>query len=78
MRILAIVGILLALLGVFVAPGLLTQGSRRRSFAIHRLHPDDGDTPWDLTGWIPVGRTDSRGPWTLRQWFWAPNFRRIK
>lgn len=77
-RLLAILGITLALFGVLVVPTALTRAARRRALAIHRLHPDEGDTPWDLTYWIPVGMVDKRGPWVKREWFWAPGFRRVK
>ena len=77
-RMLAVIGVLLALLGVIVAPGVVGMRRRRTQLPIHRLHPDDGDIPWDLTGWIPVGYCEKRGSSSGEEWKWMPLFRRIK
>ena len=71
-RILAILGILFALFGVIVAPRLITSSNRRRLTPLHRFHPDDGDVPWDLTDWIPVGFVERN------EWLWMPRLRRVK
>ena len=77
-RLLAILGILFALFGLMIAPGIMTRARRRRTFAIHRFHPDTSDIPWDLTNWIPVGILDRTGPFVKRDWTWLPHFKRVK
>jgi len=71
-RVFAIVGILFALFGVMVALGMLTSSYRRRIKPLHRLHPDEGDVPWDLTDWIPVGFVEGK------EWNWMPKFRIVE
>jgi len=78
LRLLAIVGVLLALFGLIVAPRIVTRGSRRLRHAIHQLHPDEDDVPWDLSGWIPVGFIDGMGPYARREWKWMPELKRVK
>lgn len=77
-RAFAILGILLALFGVLVVPGALTRAARRRVFGIHRFHPGDGDIPWDLTNWVPVGFLNRAGPFVHSEWTWLPGLRRVK
>jgi hypothetical protein len=77
-RFLAILGILFALFGVMVTPGFVTASSRRRLVPIQRIIPGEGDVPWDLTDWTPVGFIDKTGPWVKREWTWMPKFRRVK
>jgi len=71
-RLFAIVGILFALFGVLVAPRLISSTHRRRPQPLHRFNPDDGDAPWDLTNWIPVGFV------AKREWHWMPRLKILK
>ncbi len=77
-RLFAIIGILFALLGVVIAPGILLRKLRRKPLPIHRLNPDESDIPWDLSRWIPVGINDMRGLVPKKEWTWMPRFRRVK
>jgi hypothetical protein len=77
-RVLALTGIVLALFGMIVAPGIVTREARRRILALHSIHPDEGDVPWDLTGWIPVGFLDRTAFIPRPEWRWMPRFRRVK
>lgn len=77
-RILAVIGVLLALLGVIVAPGVINPRRRRTPLPIHQFNPDQGEIPWELTGWIPVGFCEKRGSCSGEEWTWMPLFRRIK
>ncbi len=77
-RVFVIFSILLALFGVFIAPGIVTRGSRRRAHALHRFHPDEGKVPWDLTDWVPVGFVDREEIDVRREWRWMPRFRIVK
>ena len=77
-RAFAILGILLALFGLLVVPRALMRRDRRRPFALHRFHPDEGEIPWDLTDWIPVGFLNRAGAFMHSEWTWLPGFRRVK
>lgn len=77
-RFLAIIGILMALFGVIVAPRLLSRRLRSKPLAIHRFDPDESDIPWDLSNWIPVGILDLRKNLPEKEWTWLPAFRRVK
>ena len=77
-RLLAIFGILLALLGVIVVPGIFAFSLRRRILAIHQNHKDDGDNPWDLTGFIPVGYPVHNGNEIENKWAFYPGFKKVE
>ena len=77
-RTLAVIGILLSLFGVVVVPGILKRRSQRSPYPLHRIGPDEGDVPWDLSGFAPTGWHDSRGPVVKREWGWSPRFERVK
>jgi len=77
-RILAILGIFLALMGFMIAPGIMSRRTRSRPCAMHQIDPWDTDIPWDLTDWIPFGINDSTRRVVKKEWVWLPNFQRIK
>jgi hypothetical protein len=77
-RLIAILGILMALFGVMIAPGMVSRSRRTNLLAIRRLNPDVDDIPWNLTNWIPVGIIDLRRSVPRREWTWMPGFRRVK
>ncbi|MCX6645120.1 MAG: hypothetical protein NTY09_01990 [bacterium] len=77
-RLIAIIGILMALFGVMIAPGFNSRRLRTQPLALHKFDPDECDLPWDLTNWIPVGILDVRKGTPEKEWTWMPEFRRVK
>jgi hypothetical protein len=77
-RFIAIIGILMALFGIMIAPGFNSRRLRMRPLALHKFDPDESDLPWDLTNWIPVGILDVRNVTPEKEWTWMPGFRRVK
>lgn len=72
-KFLSILGILVALFGLIIAPGIMTRMSRRRIVPYHRLNPDESGAPFDLSDYHPLGVVETGDFVSKKYWAWNRN-----